>query len=58
MEIKIIERYRDETTKSFDLIVDEITILEDTGLDNCIEMIVPSYSDRLKELNEMNNTKE
>ena len=58
MEIKIIERHRDETTISFDLIVDGITILEDTGLGDCIDMITPSYSDRLKELNKLNIVKE
>ena len=57
MEIQIKEREQDDNTISFDLVIDSIIILEDTGLSNCCEHLMSNYGKLSKASFEGNITK-
>ena len=48
MKIEIVEREQDETTISFDLVINGDKILEDTGLSDCCEYLMSNYGKLIK----------
>ena len=51
MIIEIIEKERDKETVSFDLKINNVIILEDTGLSNCCEHLMSNYGKLSKRFN-------